>query len=60
MIQLQDVRNAFEPLLEVANLLECITEFDDWGLVEHALGVHDEFSMLEGVQVGGDEEEVRG
>jgi hypothetical protein len=59
MIQLENVGNGAEPLLEVTNLFECVAEFDDGGLVEHAVRVHDKLAVLERVEVRCDQEQVR-
>lgn len=59
MVQFQQIRNGPEALLEIGDLLERIAEFDDGGLVEHAVSVHDELAVLKAVEVGGDEEEIR-
>lgn len=59
MIGLNDVRDRLEPLLEVGDLLERISELHDGSGLEDPIGVHDEGSVLEGVEVRGDEEEIR-
>ena len=58
MIRLNNVRNRLEPFLEVGDLLERISKLDDGGGLEDPIGVHDESSVLEGVEIGGDEEEI--
>lgn len=60
MVQFEDIRNRLEPFLEVSNLLERITEFHNRSLIEHSVGVHDEFAVLEGVEIGGNEKKIRG
>jgi len=51
MIQFEDLRDLLEPFLELLNLLEMITQFDDWGRLEHPLLVDDELTMRERVDV---------
>jgi len=58
VIRLNNVRNRLEPFLEVGDLLERISELDNRRRLEDPLRVHDEGSVLEGVEVGGDEEEI--
>ena len=58
VVELDDGRDLLEALLELRDLLEVVAELDDRRSLEHALGVDDELTMLEGVDVTLDEEEV--
>jgi hypothetical protein len=51
MIQFEDLRDLLEPFLELLNLLEMITQFDDRSRLEHPLLVDDELTMRERVDV---------
>jgi hypothetical protein len=41
-----------------AHLLEVVAELDDRSGAKHSLGVHDELSMLERVEIGSNQEEI--
>ena len=58
MVELKDLRNLLEPFLELRDLLEVVTELDDRCRLEHPLLVDDKLAVLEGVDVGLDEEQV--
>ena len=58
MIKFEDVRHRAEALLEVGNLLERIAKLDHRRLAKHSFGVHHELTMLEAVEVTGNEEEI--
>jgi len=58
MIQLQDLRDLLEPFLELLNLFEMVTQFDDRRRLEHPLLVDDELTVLERVDVTLDEEKI--
>ena len=58
MIQLEDLRDLFEPFLELLNLFEMVTQFDDRCCLEHPLLVDDELTMLERIDVTLDEKKV--
>jgi len=58
MIQLDDLGDLLEPLLELLNFLEMVTQLDDWGRLEHPLLINDELAVLEGVDVALDEQEI--
>ena len=58
VVELQDLGDLLEALLELRNLLEVVAELDDRRSLEHALGVDDELTVLEGVDVTLDEEEI--
>jgi len=51
VVQFQDVRNGTESFLEVGNLLESVSELNDWSLPEHAIGAHHKLAVLERIQV---------
>ena len=51
MIQLDDLGYLLEPLLELLDLLEMITEFDDGSVLEHSLLANDELTMLQRIDV---------
>jgi len=51
MVELEDDGHGAEALLEVANLLERVAEFDHRRLVEHPVGVHDELAVLQAVEI---------
>jgi len=56
VVQLQDVGNRAEAFLEIRELLEGIPKLDHRHRGKHALRVHHKLSVLERVQVAGDEE----
>ena len=58
MVELDDLGDLLEALLELRDLLEVVAELDDRRSFKHALGVNDELTMLEGVDVTLDEQEV--
>ena len=45
--------------MEVGDLLESIPKLDDRRLAKHAIGVHNEFTMLKAIQVARDKQQVR-
>ena len=57
MIQLDDLGDLLEPLLELLNLLEVVSEFDGSAL-EHPLLANDELTMLQRIDVALDKEEI--
>lgn len=58
MVELDNARDAGNTLLEVRNLLEVGTQLDH-GHTAEAVGVHHELAVLEAVQVGLDQQEIR-
>lgn len=58
MIQLDNLRDLLEPFLELLDLLEMITKFDDGSRSEHPVWADDELAMLERVYVALDEQKV--
>ena len=59
MVQLDDVRDGGETLEEVAHLLEVlVAELDERGRLEHAVGVHGEIAVLQGVEVAHDQQQI--
>lgn len=58
MIQLNNLRDLLEALLELLNLLEMITQFNDRCCSEHPLRADNELSVLERVYVALDEQKV--
>lgn len=46
------------PVSLLSHLLESVSEFDNRRLSEHAVGVHDQLAVLEGVQVAGDQQQI--
>jgi len=58
VVEFEDVRDALEPLLEVANLLKRVPELDDGRLGEEPVRVHHQLAVLERVEVRGDEEQI--
>lgn len=59
MIQLDHLRNALKPLLELSDLLECIAQLDYGRLGEHPSWVHDQLAVLERVKVRSDQQQIR-
>lgn len=51
MVKLQNIRNSTESFLEVGDLLESVPELYHRGLIEHAILAHNEFAVLERVQI---------
>lgn len=58
VIELDHLGDALEPLLELGDLLECVSELNDGGLREHAARVHDQLSVLERVKIRSDEQKI--
>lgn len=54
MIEFQNLGDLLEPLLELLNLLEVVSEFDGSAL-EHPLLANDELTMLQRIDVALDE-----
>ena len=59
MVQLNDLGDLLESFLELLNLLEMVAQLDDRRRLEHPLRVDDELTMLKGVDVALDEQEIR-
>lgn len=58
MIQLNDLWDLLESFLELSDLFEMVTKFDDRRRSEHPVFTDDEFTVFERVDVGFDEQEV--
>ena len=58
MIQLKDLGNLLEPLLELSNLLEVITQLDNGCRPEESILVDDELAVLKGVNVALDKKQI--
>lgn len=58
VIKLQNLGDLLESLLELLDLLEVVAELDNGSGLEHALGVDHELTMLQGVDVTLDEQEI--
>ena len=58
VVKLQNLRNLLEPLLELRDLLKVVTELDHRRRAEESVLVNDELTVLEGVDVGFDKEEI--
>jgi len=58
VVQLDNVQLGLEPLLELLNVLEVVTELDDRGTGELPLVAHCQLSVLEGVKTALDQQEI--
>lgn len=59
MVKLDNGGDLLEALLELSDLLEVVAKLDDRGGIEHSLLVKHELTVLERVDVGFDQEEIR-
>ena len=55
VVELGDLGDLLEALLELRDLLEVVTELDNWRRAKHPVLVEDELTVLERVDVGLDE-----
>lgn len=60
VVELQNVGWVVEAGQKVVDLLEVIAQLDQRNGVEHALGVDRQLAVVERVEIGGDQEQIRG
>lgn len=58
MIQLDNLGYLLEPLLELLDLLEVVSKFDDRSVLKHPLLANDELTVLQRIDVALDKQEI--